>query len=439
MLCGFVPLRLLLTLLVLMLTISSAHAEPRYGKLHVYQPTGEMRDFVILFSAGDAWGSEDAVAAEALRKLGVFVEGVDSGPYLAAVQGKPCHLMDGDSESLAREVQRQQGTARYHTAILAGIGAGGMLAERVMALAPPNSMAGAVSLDPMDSAALAANGCGAGAKKLEGFWTVGATPDWPQAGRDAVAATGLAPEIDAVAARPSPGGPSAGAMLAALVAPHLAPLGGGGESVADLPLVELKAAAPTDMLAIVLAGDGGWRDIDKRIGEVLQKDGINVIGLDSLRYFWGAQTPDRTAKDVARIMRSYEAKWGAKHVALIGYSFGADVLPFVYTRLPAKQQAKVSLISLLALSKAADFEIRVVGWLGAGPSSTALPIVPELAKVPAALVQCFYGDSDAPDSACPGLAGGEADVIRTTGGHHFDGDYQALARRILATWRARIR
>lgn len=427
-------MRLILILLAMLFAFSSADAAPRYGRLHVFKPAGEMRDFVILFSAGDSWGTEDGVAAEALVRQGVLVEGVDSGPYLAAIRGAPCNEMDGDAETLAREVQRQLRTERYHTAILAGIGAGGMLAERVLALAPPNSIAGAVSLDPVDSPALAANGCGADATRLEGFWTLGATPNWQAAGRAAVAATKLAPRIREVAA-----GPSAGAMLAELVAPHLAPLGGGGESVADLPLVELKAAEPTDLLAIVLAGDGGWRDIDKQIGEALQQDGINVIGLDSLRYFWSAQTPDHTAADVARIMRNYTARWGAKHVALIGYSFGADVLPFIYTRLPAKEQAEVSLISLLALSKAADFEIRVVGWLGAGPSQTALPIVPELAKVPPSLVQCFYGDDDAADSACPGLAGSGADVIRTAGGHHFDGDYQALARRILATWRARIR
>jgi type IV secretory pathway VirJ component len=426
-------LRLILTVLALVCAFSFAQAAPRYGRLHVYRPAGEMRDFVILFSAGDVWGAEDAVAAEALLKQGVLVEGVDSGPYLERIRGAACHEMDGDSESLAREVQRQLRSVRYHTAILAGIGAGGMLAERVLALAPPNSIAGAVSLDPVDSPAVTANGCGAGAAKLEGFWTVGASPAWPAEGRAAVAATKLSPEIRALAAGPSPG-----AMLAGLIAPHLAPPGGGGEDVTDLPLVELKAAEPTDMLAIVLAGDGGWRDIDKQIGEFLQHDGINVIGLDSLRYFWSRQTPEHTAADVERIIRAYGAKWGARHVVLIGYSFGADVLPFVYNRLAAAERDKVSLLSLLALSKGADFEIRVVGWLGAGPSAVALPVAPELARVPARLVQCFYGDSDAPDSGCPALAGGAADVIRTTGGHHFDGDYKALARRILATWRARI-
>lgn len=429
-------MRLLLILLAgLLFAAAPLHAAPRYGRLHVFRPDGEMRDFVILFSQADSWGKEDEAAARALRAQGVMVQGVDSGPYLAMIKGVACNEMDGDSESLAREVQRQVGTRRYHTAILAGIGAGGMLAERVLALAPPNSIAGAVSLDPVTSTAIDANGCGADAKKLEGFWTVGATPDWSEAGQRAVAATGLRPELRRFATGQTPG-----EMLAALVMPHLAPPdAGAGEDVSDLPLVELKAMAPTDMLAIVLAGDGGWRDIDKRIGEDLQKSGINVVGLDSLRYFWSRVSPDRTAADVSRIIRAYTAKWHAKHVALIGYSFGADVLPFVYTRLPRAQQEMVRMMSLLAFSKGADFEIRVVGWLGAGPSARALPTIPELKQVPPGIVQCFYGAEEASDSACPSLAGTEADIVETPGSHHFDGNYEKLAQRILKVWRERIR
>jgi type IV secretory pathway VirJ component len=45
------------------------------------------------------------------------------------------------------------------------------------------------------------------------------------------------------------------------------------------------------------------------------------------------------------------------------------------------------------------------------------------------MIQCFYG-ADEDDTACR-LLQGKAEVIRTTGGHHFDGNYGALAQRIL--------
>jgi type IV secretory pathway VirJ component len=129
-------------------------------------------------------------------------------------------------------------------------------------------------------------------------------------------------------------------------------------------------------------------------------------------------------------MKTYMAKWHAGKVVLIGYSFGADVLSFAYNRLPETLRAHVSQMSLLGLAKAADFEISVGGWLGTAPGADALPAMPEIDQVPPQLIQCFYGGEE-DDTACPDLAAKGVETIRTTGGHHFDGNYPALARRIL--------
>jgi type IV secretory pathway VirJ component len=51
--------------------------------------------------------------------------------------------------------------------------------------------------------------------------------------------------------------------------------------------------------------------------------------------------------------------------------------------------------------------------------------------MPPAILQCIQGREE-DDSACPALAASGAEVIVTGGGHHFDGDYKALAARILA-------
>ena len=47
-----------------------------------------------------------------------------------------------------------------------------------------------------------------------------------------------------------------------------------------------------------------------------------------------------------------------------------------------------------------------------------------------ARVQCFYGEEEA-ESLCPDPVFDRAERVRTRGGHHFDGDYEALAGRIL--------
>jgi type IV secretory pathway VirJ component len=41
-------------------------------------------------------------------------------------------------------------------------------------------------------------------------------------------------------------------------------------------------------------------------------------------------------------------------------------------------------------------------------------------------VQCFYGEEEE-QTLCRDPALAKAEIIRTEGGHHFDGDYEALA------------
>ena len=70
-----------------------------------------------------------------------------------------------------------------------------------------------------------------------------------------------------IAAAPAAG--AAEAAVAARVAAHLHKQGSRG-ALDDLPLTELPVRAPGAPLAIVLSGDGGWRDIDKGMAEALQ-------------------------------------------------------------------------------------------------------------------------------------------------------------------------
>jgi type IV secretory pathway VirJ component len=80
------------------------------------------------------------------------------------------------------------------------------------------------------------------------------------------------------------------------------------------------------LLAIVISGDGGWRDLDRTIAEKLRSQGVSVVGWDSLRYFWSRKTPAQVARDLGAVIDTYTARWGASKVALVGYSFGAGVL-----------------------------------------------------------------------------------------------------------------
>ncbi|MGH7336108.1 MAG: virulence factor family protein [Myxococcota bacterium] len=245
----------------------------------------------------------------------------------------------------------------------------------------------------------------------------------------------------------APAGPgTAPDRLVAIVASTLDARRDGTESLSGLPLVELPAAGPGAWMAVIYSGDGGWRDLDKRVGELLAREGVPVVGVDSLRYFWSEKPPERVAADLARILRHYREAWSAKQVALIGYSFGAGIVPFALNRLPDSEHSKVVQITLLGLGPRAPFKFKVSGWLGqlgidklgvdVDPYQDAPLVLPELVRVDPALVQCVYGEEEK-DTLCtaPELRGIER--VRTAGGHHFDGDYAALAQRILDGLRRR--
>src|SRR4029453_8730423 len=142
----------------------------------------------------------------------------------------------------------------------------------------------------------------------------------------------------------------------------------------------------------------GWRDIDKTIGEILAKRGVPVVGVDCLRYFWQRTEPEQVGADLARILDTARAAWNTPDALLIGYSFGADVLPFAVNRMPAKARARVVLLSLLGLSSRALFEIEVSGWLGQSDEDDPL-VLPELQRFGLSRIQCVYGE-DEEDAQC---------------------------------------
>ena len=390
----------------------------RLGRVAVFPPHGGREGFVYLLSGTGGWNSALDEVALRVASQGVAVVGVDLPSYLAglaATSADQCHYTVAELEEWSHRLQRELGFEHYRSPILAGVGAGATLAHAALAQSPAATLAGAIGAEPAPALATRVPLC-PGAKS--------------RAARDGFA-------YDAPAALPGFWREAgSAAQLAAAIGSALAANAGEAGELADLPLVEIPAAGAAARFAVIYSGDGGWRDLDKQVGEALAAHGTPAVGVDSLRYFWRAKTPEGVAVDLARIIGHYRRAWGARDVLLVGYSFGAGILPFAVNRLPAEERAAVLQISLLGLEPRAPFEIAVTGWLGGVPAD-AQPVLPELDQLDLARVQCFYG-AEEKQTLCtdPDLA--RAELIRTSGGHHFDGDYGALARRILegAEWRA---
>ena len=72
-----------------------------------------------------------------------------------------------------------------------------------------------------------------------------------------------------------------------------------------------------------------------------------------------------------RVVRYYAAHWRKTGVVLVGYSQGADVLPFAINRLPSASRQLVTYAVMMGLGKKASFEFHVGNWFGG--ASGAIP------------------------------------------------------------------
>lgn len=201
--------------------------------------------------------------------------------------------------------------------------------------------------------------------------------------------------------------------------------------VSDLPLVEVPARRGSpSTLVVFLSGDGGWADIDRQVADVLAEHGVAVAGLNSRAYLSRRKTPDQAAADVARIARAYAARWDTRRLVLAGYSRGADMVPFVAARLPADLRARTTLLAMLGMEQAVNFQFHWVDVVRDVRRGDDLPVAPELARLRGQRMLCVYGAQER-DTGCRDADPALITKVARPGDHHFDGDYRAIGDLIL--------
>jgi type IV secretory pathway VirJ component len=212
----------------------------------------------------------------------------------------------------------------------------------------------------------------------------------------------------------------------------------GALGVGDLPLTEVppRGGAPaTGTVAVLLTGDGGWAELDRAVSASLAAHGVGVVGLDARAYLMRRRTPEEATADVARVARAYLARWSGMgndggRLLLVGYSRGADLMPFVASRLPADLKTRVRLVALLGLATAANFQFHWSDVVKDTRRPDDRAVAPELAKLRGMRLLCVYG-ADERDSGCRDADSTLVTRVARPGGHHFDRDYGALADLIL--------
>jgi type IV secretory pathway VirJ component len=191
----------------------------------------------------------------------------------------------------------------------------------------------------------------------------------------------------------------------------------------DLPVVMIDGKNEGGPIAVLLSGNGGWWGIDDGIANGLARAGVTTVGLNSLAYFIHKRSPDEVADTVERMVAPYRVD---RPVILVGYSFGADIAATIYAHLPQELRDRIHLVSLLGLSREANYAVGIMKVTG-GRQLT----IPAVAAIAGPHVQCFEGVDEGDRSGCSNLDPAHVQVVTVPGGHHFDGDYDAIARQIV--------
>ena len=431
----------------------------RFGNVFIYRQSPNPSHVVIFVSGDGGWNLGVVDMAKTLSYHDALVIGVDITRYLRELANskESCLYPAGDFEMLSKFVQKSFQFPRYVTPVLVGYSSGATLVYGILAQAPPNTFRGAISLGFCPDLDLSNSLCrGYGLEwrpgpKGKGFIFLPAkTLDTPWIALQGTMDQVCDPAATEAFVKQVKGGkivvlPKVGHGFAVqrnwmpqfkevfmdLVQKRDKAGSQELEDLKDLPIIELQSKNPrADLFAVILSGDGGWAAIDRDLGHSLAEKDISVVGLNSLQYFWKRRSPDETGKDLERILTHYFSLWGQGKVMLIGYSLGADVLPFMVNRLTPEVSNRVSLVALLGPSDRVTFEFHLRDWLAESSSSDSLPVLPEVSRLGVRKILCFCGEKET-GSLCSKMDPQRTRTFVLPGAHHFDGKYNSIAETII--------
>ncbi|PKN09988.1 MAG: hypothetical protein CVU73_03345 [Deltaproteobacteria bacterium HGW-Deltaproteobacteria-8] len=434
-----------------------------FGEVLIYRDADEPGRTLLLLSDG-AWSPAMDRAARAIAAMDVTVVGIDTDRLVKPLRAKApgCLYQAWEFEGLSKIVQKTLGFKGYHLPVLAGFGEGAAVAYATFAQAPKDTFTGTITLGFSPRLDLGKPFCAANGLTFDSApeTTPGATPGiillpvskpfgslvLLQGNKD----TTFSPDQAKAFAGKVPGArvvdlDKAGHELAEpklwraafqetlnAMAPAKAATNdkAAHTDASDLPLVEVPAEHPGKTLAVIVTGDGGWAGIDQQIGDILAQHGVNVVGFNSLKYFWNKREADEMAHDLERTLTTYAAKWGAERFIVVGYSIGADVMPFMAGRMSAPTREKLALVAMLGPGTHTEFEFRLSNWLTEENRPEGHAMIPEMPKLAGTPVLLVCG-SEEEGTLCQNYKAPNVKNLILPGGHHFNKEYEQIAQAIL--------
>jgi type IV secretory pathway VirJ component len=423
---------------------------PVFGEVYVYNRTTTPQNVIIMISGDEGWKYGVVGFSETFSDMNTLVIGVNVLRYFKNLRQRTgdCYNVAADFVQLATDVEKKYDFPDYIPPVLMGYSSGATLVYGILAQARPGTFIGGISIGFCPDIELSKKLCETNGltikedvpgkryilqpnEKLGNPWIVlngkldkicsypdivdfmnktkdseliilpkvghGFTiwsdfmPQWKDAFNSLIAKfdKDKQPKIDI-------------------------------DKVKNLPLIITLSKTPDKQapVALLISGDGGWYGFEQSIADNFAKQGIPTIGLDSKKYFWHRRSPDETASDIATALDFYGKEWGREKFVLIGYSLGAEIVPFIVTRLPEQLKSRIKSAVLLSPATTTDFEIHISNMLGMGNKQNTYNTIDEIIKMQSVPTLIIFGDGE--KTQIPELLNGTPVIIRKIpGDHHY--------------------
>lgn len=196
-----------------------------------------------------------------------------------------------------------------------------------------------------------------------------------------------------------------------------------------LPVKELISTAQIPFV-FYITGDGGFNSFSTDLSTAINNAGYPITSLNAKSYFWQKKTAEQTSSDIVNYLEIQLKKRKNQQIVLVGYSFGADVIPFIVNKLPESMKKKLINVVLLSPSTSTDFEIHYSDMLGT-PKKSSMDVVAEINKMGNQKTFILFGNDE---NGFPDKEIVLKNVVITSliGGHHYDGNTAEVAKIIMA-------
>jgi type IV secretory pathway VirJ component len=147
-------------------------------------------------------------------------------------------------------------------------------------------------------------------------------------------------------------------------------------------------------LVIFFTGDSGRSSFDKKLTDSLCTDTIPLMCINSYKYFRRRKTPHQTLDSILPYIDLNLKKYNRQKFIFAGYSFGSEVVPFIYNLMSDEWKDKVEFIVLLSPADNSDFKIHFLDQIGLTFRHWSYDVLSEIMKIEEKKVIVFWGKDE---------------------------------------------